>query len=356
VILNRESPPTPPPDEGPATLPEVASTLRRARTRLGVGLAEAATATSIPYSQIDALEGGTVDRLADRVETLQALRHYADFLGLPGDRYALLLIDLWPSASVNRSLAEALSATSATLAAPSAPSDPTTGSVQVLDPPTEAVAAESVDRFFVTQTSMAASGGTFGNTAPVPSALLDTGETPAVSRPNKMRRRRRGQFVLRLAVWTLGILVVLGAAGLAADHWRPHWLTSLHIPGVHTTGDTSTPTTTSSHTSSTAPPIYSVATTSPTAVTVTVRAPSFTVVVSPYGGPSWVEATEPDHFGAIFAATMPAGAVQKFPVTTGLTLQIGSASGRTLVTVDNKVVGFYFPKAAPTTITYVKGS
>jgi len=94
-----------------------------------------------------------VDRLADRVETLQALRHYADFLGLPGDRYALLLIDLWPSASVNRSLAEALSATSATLAAPSAPSDPTTGSVQVLDPPTEAVAAESVDRFFVTQTS-----------------------------------------------------------------------------------------------------------------------------------------------------------------------------------------------------------
>jgi len=168
-----------------------------------------------------------------------------------------------------------------------------------------------------------------------------------------MRRRRRGQFVLRLAVWTLGILVVLGAAGLAADHWRPHWLTSLHIPGVHTTGDTSTPTTTSSHTSSTAPPDLQRGTTSPTAVTVTVRAPR---------SPSWSPPTAAELGGGDRARPLrghlrrhhAAGAVQKFPVTTGLTLQIGSASGRTLVTVDNKVVGFYFPKAAPTTITYVR--
>jgi len=140
-----------------------------------------------------------------------------------------------------------------------------------------------------------------------------------------MRRRRRGQFVLRLAVWTLGILVVLGAAGLAADHWRPHWLTSLHIPGVHTTGDTSTPTTTSSHTSSTAPPIYSVATTSPTAVTVTVRAPSFTVVVSPTAARAgWSD--EPDHFGAIFAATMPPEPSRSSGHHRSH-LQIGSASG-----------------------------
>jgi len=286
-----------------------------------------------------------VDRLADRVETLQALRHYADFLGLPGDRYALLLIDLWPSASVNRSLAEALSATSATLRRPvrrvtRRPGPSRCSTHRPRPSPPSLSTASSSPRLRWRRVA----GPSQHRAGPLSPAghRRDTGGEP----PHQDAPRRRGQFVLRLAVWTLGILVVLGAAGLAADHWRPHWLTSLHIP-------VSTPPATRRH----RPPRAR-----------TPRAPLPRSTAWPprhrrrspsrYAhprSPSWSPLRRPELGGgdrarplrAIFAATMPAGAVQKFPVTTGLTLQIGSASGRTLVTVDNKVVGFYFRRPPP---------
>ena len=83
----------------PSSVPEVGRLLRRARTRQGLRLEDVSARTGLNLLQLEALESGTVDRIPDRVVVLKTLRRYADFLGLPGDRFVLAMVDHWPSPS-----------------------------------------------------------------------------------------------------------------------------------------------------------------------------------------------------------------------------------------------------------------
>ncbi|MGH9092202.1 MAG: helix-turn-helix domain-containing protein, partial [Acidimicrobiales bacterium] len=81
----------------PASVPELARTLRRARTRQGLRLEDVSARTGLPLEQLQAIETGTVERIPDRVAILRTLRRYADHLGLPGDRFVLAAVDHWPT-------------------------------------------------------------------------------------------------------------------------------------------------------------------------------------------------------------------------------------------------------------------
>ena len=78
-------------------MPEIGRSLRRERTRQGLSIEEASFANCHNGSAAAGTREQNIDRLPDRVQTLKALRHYADFLGLPGDRYTLVLIEHWPT-------------------------------------------------------------------------------------------------------------------------------------------------------------------------------------------------------------------------------------------------------------------
>ncbi len=79
------------------SVPEIGRSLQNARTKAGLSLPDAAIRLGVASSELEALESGTVARMADRVETLRCLRSYANSLGLPGDAYVLTLLELWPS-------------------------------------------------------------------------------------------------------------------------------------------------------------------------------------------------------------------------------------------------------------------
>src|SRR5487761_969023 len=78
------------------TAGDVARSLRRERSRQGLSVKDVSTRTGIPVAQLRAAETGALN-LPDQLSTLKTVRRYADFLGLPGDRYALALLEHWPT-------------------------------------------------------------------------------------------------------------------------------------------------------------------------------------------------------------------------------------------------------------------
>src|ERR1700678_3854520 len=79
-----------------ATLADIGRLLRLAREQAGLSLDEAATGAGVSRADAEAFESGAMGDLHDRVETLRALRAYADSIELPGGDYALAVINLWP--------------------------------------------------------------------------------------------------------------------------------------------------------------------------------------------------------------------------------------------------------------------
>jgi len=196
------------------------------------------------------------------------------------------------------------------------------------------------------QTSMAASGGTFGNTAPVPSALLDTGETPAVSRPSRCAGAGADSSC---SAWPSGRSASSSCWGRQV--WRrplaPHWLTSLHIPVSTPPRHVDTDHHELAHLEHRSPDLqrgHHVTDGGHRHGTRTLvhrrglplrrpelggRRPSPTT-----SGPSSPPPCPPE----------PSRSSRSPPVSPSRSAR---RRGGPLVTVDNKVVGFYFPKAAP---------
>jgi DNA-binding XRE family transcriptional regulator len=79
------------------SVPDIGRSLRLARERAGLSHEEVAERTGLATTELEALESGTVGRMADRVETLRSMRTYALSLGLPGNEYVLATLELWPS-------------------------------------------------------------------------------------------------------------------------------------------------------------------------------------------------------------------------------------------------------------------
>jgi hypothetical protein len=81
----------------PASVPDMARSLRLAREQADLSVAEAAARADLGNAVVEALESGNVGPQHDRIATLRSLRVYADSLGLPGSDYVLVAVEQWPA-------------------------------------------------------------------------------------------------------------------------------------------------------------------------------------------------------------------------------------------------------------------
>jgi hypothetical protein len=361
VILHREAAPRRDGDSPalPQSVPELGRFLTRERTRQNLGIDEVSARTGLPQAMLEAFESGTVDRLPDQVQTVKALRGYADALGLEGNAYALLLIDLWPSYGggppvvvvQGTSLSDVSAAGAPGAVAPAtAPTDGDTAMV-----PISAAAAATAPPPPARTTVRAAPstvhrvGGTSdpGVAGAMPMVLADTGVTPAIP----VAHRRRSPWALRVIVAVVVLALIVGIGGLALHHYKPQWL---HDVGIGS-GPKSHPAATTSH-HTTPPAAFRLTHSTPTSATFAVRAPSFIVKVVAVGGSSWIQASDAHHVNPIFSGEVAQNSQQLFTVHSSLTLQVGSQNARVFVSQGFKPLGFYFPQDAPFTLVFNRAS
>jgi hypothetical protein len=153
-----------------------------------------------------------------------------------------------------------------------------------------------------------------------------------------------------VTVIVLLVVAILGGGGFAVHKYEPSWL-SLHF--------TSTNANATSQTQPTLPPttavpmVVSGATVSNT-TDVTVRAASYTIVVTAFGK-AWVQATVPPEPKPEFAAIMEAGQTQTLQPGNGqLDLNVGASGVTVQVQVNGQpVTGWnYKPTNVPYTLDF----
>jgi hypothetical protein len=314
------------------SLAEVAETLRAARRELGLSPVDAASAAGVDTSDVLALESGEGDRLLNRIETLHAIRAYADSLGLSGGEYVVALIDLWPALEHIASRG----------------SDVTT-------PPLVSVSGAPAGTWSVESTGVPDSTIT-GVFAPVVALgmydtgtfpAVETGETPAVGSPSL--------FLLKASIAITAFLVALGSVALAERSHVVGWYdsaqhaTSRALHAAFGSGAPAKPARTAARAPAKKPPSIITYVNSPAtnSVAVNVRATSFTVKMVAYGYPCWVQVTDPVHHNTVFAQTLRGGETHVFTVTSPLDIETASSAGRAYVYEGNKFIGFYFPTKTP---------
>jgi hypothetical protein len=338
----------------PASVSELARTLRRVRTRQGLRLEDVGARTGLPLDELERLESGDVGRLEDRVATVKALRVYANALGLSGDLYALSLVEHWPAARPSTP--------------PAVPVVDPRGPVVVPDAPTATVprvagASSATTTLSATTTAppavvAVADVPAWPGTSSTAIAVLDTGLTPAVSGlPHRPRRHRRGgtPLWLRALVVVVALAVVVGVAGLVIQAVQPSWLRAIgltHATRPGTSGSAATSGTSSPTTTAVAVSGLRLTSTTPTAATFAVRASTFTVETSAVGNPSWVQITEAGQTTPLFAGILEAGQSKSFSTQHSLVVEVGSSAAHLFVSSGAKNLGLYFPKAAPYTVTF----
>jgi transcriptional regulator with XRE-family HTH domain len=352
----------------PNSVPALGRTLRRERIHLGLRLEDVALRTGLPVGALEALEAGTVAHIPDRVLILKILRRYADFVGLPGDRFALILIDHWPAdgspivpvgatAAVPTDTVDSIKSTSANGHTVADVAAPTTGAPDATLV-TGAVAAVGAGGGSPTGApSASGSGPSFlgPTTAPVAMVLADTGVSTAVPRDPPVRpKQRRSLLWLRVVVSFVAVLVLIGAAGLIVNHYKPEWIHKLGITSAPVIGTPATSASGTTHTSApkAAPPAVTQSSSSSTAATYDVHAAAFQVDVVATGGASWVQATNAQGDTPAFAGVLNPGERKVFNVNQSLTLQIGSRAGHVYVAVGKRLVSVFVPTVAPFLITY----
>jgi len=359
------------------TVADVGRMLHRARTRQGLSLRDVSVRIGVPDSLLRAAETGQVAE-REGLSTLKTVRRYADFLGLPGDRFALAILEDWPTRGAQRFApvpavpeGPARIETGPTAAFPApvdlSGADPTgvvtgeaTGRTQEVPRLAEAASAapdsaappDSAPRDRAARATAPTSA--FSLIAPsaespdvtstwVPGVFSDTGMAPAVRARSTqiVRRRRHVPAVLQAAIVLVSLAVIAGAAVLAVDRLHPSWLqriglikaspaTAARVPA----GTSAHATTAASHTSaqshtsthSTAP--LSVERTSATSGVVDAGAPTFVATVQAVGGPCWIDVTSSTSSSPTYEGTLDAGTTKSFPATTTLVVELGSTSGR----------------------------
>jgi cytoskeletal protein RodZ len=357
VILHRDGGPRRD-DVGwiPASVPEIGHFLRRERTRQGLAIEEVSSRTGLALQQLQGLEGGTVDRLPDRVHTLKVLRRYADFLGLPGDQYVLVLVDHWPTSALSSPVV------SVHTVSPVRPDDtgvvpsvhraelPETGWVPLTVSESHLVDHEGHPTGSSSLTAQVPAVGPAYTTAQVP-RIDNTGPIPMVD--GWSGAGERGSSVaLRVLIGLLSLALVAGIAGIVINWTRPQWLADLGI--THNAPSASRSTTTTTAARSSQPEFSQVSTAAGTASFV-VRSKSFVVAVVPAGAPSWVQATTSGSIAPTFTGIVAAGHKQAFEAHGPLVIEVGASSARLFVSIGNRLIGAYTPPGAPFTMTFRSG-
>jgi transcriptional regulator with XRE-family HTH domain len=338
----------------PASVAELARTLRRVRTRQGLRLEDVGARTGLPLDELERLESGEVGRLEDRVATVKALRVYANALGLSGDLYALSLVEHWPTARPSSPPAVAVGERRG----PTVVADAPTATVPRVAGTSSATITSPVATTSFPVAVAVADAPAWPGTSSTAIAVADTGLTPAVSGlPHRPRRHRRAgtPLWLRALVVVVALAVVVGVAGLVIQAVRPSWLRAVGIthanhPGA--SGSTATSGTSAPTTTAVAVNGLRLTSTTPTAATFTVRASTFTVETSAVGNPSWVQITQAGQTTPLFAGILEAGQSKSFSTQHSLVVEVGSSAAHLFVSSGAKNLGLYFPKAAPYTVTF----
>jgi transcriptional regulator with XRE-family HTH domain len=324
---------------------DVGRLLLRERTRQGLSLREVGVRTGIPVAQLRAAETGALER-RDGLCALKTVRRYADFLGLPGDRFALAILERWPTAA------------RPALGALGAPADP-----QFTDPPTllqegpaSGVAASSAP--------WAPSPDPVSSIPWVPpcpdtesqapwEAFPATGVTPAVPAPwGPVARPRRGvRRVLQALVVLVALAVLAGTGVLALDRFEPSWLRSVGL--ARATPPVPPPTPLQRATLPGARGGRPTAEISPTMIAggmrFVVHASTFSATLSASGGPCWVQVSADT--SAPSEGVIDPGTSRRFAHIHALVVELGSTAGRLSVTSAAGRIRGYAPRTVPYKIT-----
>jgi hypothetical protein len=326
------------------SVPDIGRALRGARERADTSLEEAATRAGLSQHEVEALESGTVSRMRDRVDTLRSLRDYADSLGLPGNDYALALLDLWPSLeptpvrAVDSGQVPVVSLSAAPAGGHSPAGDGATG----------------VTDFSISGVVSPVGVDTYSETGAF--AILETGELPAI--------RQAPPSWLKGLVVVAAVLVVLGIFILAEhSHFTP-WARSVRADSDHwvhngevAAGLATNPPKVTHHQGGKSgrpalPKVAIVENPSGAAATINVHATSFRVEVAAVKASSWFEVTDSSQATPVFQQVLPAGQNMSFTVTRSLTVETGSGAARTYIFDGTTLIGYYIPQKAPFTVTF----
>jgi hypothetical protein len=351
----------------PKDLVQLGRSLRRARVSQGMAVHDAARRSGLSFAQIEGLESGNPRGLPNQVETVNLLRRYAAVLGLPADRYALALLDAWPSARAPVVHQPGPVTARMPLDAPTA-----SGGVPAVSGGNPRQAA--VDRQPATGVLPATgTNGVSANGAPPTtradafngnghrqatastrafSPPLDTGprsrETEAFPEDVEQEPRFGRLVLLRVLIGFLALLIVLGGAGLAIHHFEPQWLRSVEHRGNGNAHATST----TAPSAAGASGAVHVTTSSPASATIAVHGSGAVVRVSSVGGTSWTLVSQNGSGSPLFAADLSTGQSRDFPLSGALSVQFGASSGEVTVLIGQKVVQTYHPPTAPYTVTF----
>lgn len=347
MVLSRGADPAG--DETPMTpdsVPDIGRALQHARTQAGLSLPEAARRTGLAPAELEALESGTVGRMADRIGTLRALRIYADTLGLPGDGYVLSVVALWPSLDL-----PARNDTTGVVPVVSVSMAPAGG---------HSPAGDYGSAFPAGSTGVSDSTitGVMGPVGPLP--INDTRQVPAYETSQVPVVRQGAPRYLKVLVALVALLVVTGGVGLLLHKQVSGWIhsaqtetNSLLKDGKKDAGfGSATPGSRHHTTAAPGPKVTVVNHAGGTSVTLNVTASAFSVDVLATPNPSWVQVTDSGSQAPVFAQVIPGGQNRLFPVTQSATIETGSLSGRFLVLDGKRIIGSYIPTKAPFTATF----
>jgi hypothetical protein len=328
------------------------SELRQARERGGLGLDALQDRTGILRADLERLERGDLSRFPDERSALVAIRRYAETLGLDATAMAQAVGERW-----RRGTQEAKH--DATGSVPVAPAVESTTKAS----PPALVKAGHTSRFpgdtshlrAFTQTAEVPAVGTRSVGTAVSEVLrFDRTDAVPVTTWRGPREPRPAPLVLRVAVWTTVVLLLVAGAGLAVHHWRPAWLAKIHLvagppadAGSHH-GGAGTP-------HPTIPPAKVAVTASgPGSSTVTVRSSSFSVVIATQA-PCWIHVTSPTSFAPVFSATVAAGTTKTFASGNGrLSVELGASRVVMAVQINGVDVPnwLFAPHSAPYVVNF----
>jgi Helix-turn-helix domain/Domain of unknown function (DUF4115) len=345
----------------PASVPDLARSLRLARERAELTVSDAAARAGLGSAVVEALESGNVGPHHDRIATLRSLRAYADSLGLPGSDYVLVAVEQWPAADPLPTLGgeTAVVPVVSISSAPAGGHFPVGGHGSVW--PGDATGVTDATTTGVMETRPTS----LNDTGRLPA--LDTGRVPAVDTGQVPAVHFGVPRLLKFMVGLLTVLVVLGAAALIERGHLNGWFDSGKSTTTRWVDDAKSALGITSGTSGHGHHATTTPTTAAKSITaskvtmrpgpglsenISVAATSFTVKVVATKGPCWVSVTTAPGLKPLFEGDLQPGQSHSFVVTNTLTVQTGSAAGGTLLYEGIKPLGFYFPPKAPFTINF----
>ncbi|HVC70996.1 MAG TPA: RodZ domain-containing protein [Acidimicrobiales bacterium] len=330
--------------------------LRHAREQLDLSLSVIQDRTGIHSRDLEALEEGDLSRFRDERAAQVAVRRFADTVGLDAVEMSRAVEEQWRTVADASALALTgvtgkTRGTEKTRGPAVTPGDlRASAAVPVVSPSISRPLAEAPHLRAFTQTAQVpqVAGASAGRPTLPPGLRFDsTDAIPVTTRP-MAPDRRQASTGLRVTVWTLVLLLLVGVTGLSIDHWRPAWLAKIHLVASgpkasghsHPTGGTRS-----------VGPIVTSSPSGPRAATVTVRSPAFQVVVATQG-PCWIQVTSPASATPVFSSTVPAGTTKIFTSSQGqLSLELGASRVLVAVQILGKTVPGWV--LAPSSVPYI---